>query len=303
MAECSAVETVDEREALQSNTRAEIKELRAKIQGLKKAVPKGDKKRKKEATAEITKLEEEFKKLENLKVTLDVPEDVASEETDVSSAQELLNAVSLDEKQEVGVGTGSKKKSKAQKRKEKKLQEEREREERIEIGETESALNNPRLIEREALSGILGPLGLAIKDVPADGHCLYAAVSDQLSCRVGIKASVSRLRAECSQYILTHSDEFLPYLVDPNTGDQFTQDTFLGYCEEIAHTAAWGGQLEIQALSHVYKVPVRVYQASAPVLTLGGEAYTDTTLTLAYHHHEYGLGEHYNSIVPNTLSS
>ena len=89
----------------------------AKIQGLKKAVPKGDKKRKKEATAEITKLEEEFKKLENLKVTLDVPEDVASEETDVSSAQELLNAVSLDEKQEVGVGTGSKKKSKAQKRK------------------------------------------------------------------------------------------------------------------------------------------------------------------------------------------
>ncbi len=22
-------------------------------------------------------------------------------------------------------------------------------------------------------------------------------------------------------------------------------DTFLGYCEEIAHTAAWGGQLEV----------------------------------------------------------
>ena len=38
-----------------------------------------------------------------------------------------------------------------------------------------------------------------------------------------VQASVSRLRAECSQYILTHSDEFLPYLVDPNTGDQFTQ--------------------------------------------------------------------------------
>ncbi len=84
----------------------------AKIQGLKKAVPKGDKKRKKAATVEIAKLEEE------LKVMLEVPEDIATEENDVSSAaQEQLSVVCLDEKQEVGVETGSKKKSKAQKRK------------------------------------------------------------------------------------------------------------------------------------------------------------------------------------------
>ncbi len=83
----------------------------AKIQGLKKAVPKGDKKRKKAATVEIAKLEEE------LKVMLEVPEDIATEENDVSSAQEQLSVVCLDKKQEVGVGTGSKKKSKAQKRK------------------------------------------------------------------------------------------------------------------------------------------------------------------------------------------
>ena len=70
---------------------------------------------------------------------------------------------------------------------EKKSQQERAREERIADGEAQSALNNPRLIEREQLTDILNPLGLVIKDVPADGHCLYAAVQDQLSCRVGVK--------------------------------------------------------------------------------------------------------------------
>ena len=74
---------------------------------------------------------------------------------------------------------------------EKKSQKDKEREERIATDEAESADSNPRLIEREQLTSVLEPLGLVIKDVPSDGHCLYAAVSDQLSCRVSIKVSSS----------------------------------------------------------------------------------------------------------------
>ena len=37
------------------------------------------------------------------------------------------------------------------------------------------------------------------------------------------QSSVSELRSQCADYIRSHADEFLPYLVDPDTGDQFTQ--------------------------------------------------------------------------------
>lgn len=99
----------------------------AKIQSLKKAVTKGDKRKKKESTEEIAKLEEKLKSLEAYKATLDVSEggsceaSVTREESvtceDVSTPREQLSALFIDEKQEGGVATGNKKKSKAQRRK------------------------------------------------------------------------------------------------------------------------------------------------------------------------------------------
>ncbi len=53
---------------------------------------------------------------------------------------------------------------------EKKAQREREKEQRIAKGEAVASLNNPRLSEREKLTSILQPLGLAVKDIPPDGH-------------------------------------------------------------------------------------------------------------------------------------
>ena len=37
------------------------------------------------------------------------------------------------------------------------------------------------------------------------------------------QSSVSEMRSQCAEYILSHSDDFLPYLTHPDTGDQFTQ--------------------------------------------------------------------------------
>jgi OTU domain-containing protein 6 len=65
---------------------------------------------------------------------------------------------------------------------------ERERAQRIAESEAaEAAITNPRQLERERMSSILTPLGLAIRDITPDGHCLYAAVSDQLTVKLGIK--------------------------------------------------------------------------------------------------------------------
>ena len=72
---------------------------------------------------------------------------------------------------------------------EKKAQREQERDKRIAEGEAEATTDNPRLKEREKLTSLLTPLGLAIRDITPDGHCLYAAIADQLSLRLGTKVS------------------------------------------------------------------------------------------------------------------
>ena len=73
----------------------------------------------------------------------------------------------------------------------KKAQQERERNERMaEMEAAEAAGVTPRQQERERLNAVLTPLGLAIKDITPDGHCLYAAVSDQLSIKMKIKVHV-----------------------------------------------------------------------------------------------------------------
>ena len=63
-------------------------------------------------------------------------------------------------------------------------------------------------------------------------------------------------------------------------------------------TAAWGGQLELQALATGLRVPVEVLTADAPPAVMG-EAFLGETdgvaLRVCHHRRAFGLGEHYNS--------
>lgn len=132
--------------------------------------------------------------------------------------------------------------------------------------------------------------------ITPDGNCLYSAIADQLS-RQNQQTDMQTLRRLAAEFMLNHEEDFLPFLTDTVTGDTYTSDQYVQYCEELASTAAWGGQLEIQALSQALKIPMEVYQANAPVLRTG-EEYDCQPILLSYHHHAYGLGEHYNSVIP-----
>jgi OTU domain-containing protein 6 len=72
--------------------------------------------------------------------------------------------------------------SKAQKRRDAKLKQEVEREQRIQ--EEQSGVVSERAVENQTLAQKLGPLGLTLKEIKPDGHCLYRAVEDQLQVRV-----------------------------------------------------------------------------------------------------------------------
>ena len=63
-------------------------------------------------------------------------------------------------------------------------------------------------------------------------------------------------------------------------------------------TTAWGGHLEIRALSHVLHQPMKVVQGEGPPINMGEEfeGKGQPTIVLAYHRHAFGLGEHYNSV-------
>ncbi|XP_066531145.1 deubiquitinase OTUD6B [Hoplias malabaricus] len=277
-------------EQLAKQHRREKKDLQAKIQSMKNAVPKNDKKRRKQMTEDIARLEaelnqkheNELKQLQNSN-----PSEKVDEVAEAVDSINLAGGEQADSKQA--------KVSKAQKRRDKKAAQEKERENRIAEAEVEN-LSGSRHQEGLKLRQKLAEKQLQIKEISSDGHCLYRAVGDQLAMR-GLSLGIKELRAQTAQYMRSHSDDFLPFLTNANTGDMYTVDEFEKYCTDIAETAAWGGQLELRALTHVLQFPIEVIQADSPAIVIG-EEYSKQPVTLIYMRHAYGLGEHYNSVEP-----
>uniref|UniRef100_A0A4X2JPP0 ubiquitinyl hydrolase 1 n=1 Tax=Vombatus ursinus TaxID=29139 RepID=A0A4X2JPP0_VOMUR len=275
-------EEEEKQDQLLKRHRKEKKELQAKIQSMKNVVPKNDKKRRKQLIEDVAKLEGEMEQrhkeeLEHLKLTSHAENEIDS----------VVNIASLDiENQQPRI-------SKAQKRREKKAALEKEREERIAEAEIEN-LSGARHLENQKLARILAARHLEIKQIPSDGHCMYRAVEDQLK-EQECPLTVATLRSQTAEYMQNHVEDFLPFLTNPNTGDTYTPEEFGKYCDDIVNTAAWGGQLELRALSHILQTPIEVIQADSPPIVVG-EEYSNKPLTLVYMRHAYGLGEHYNSV-------
>lgn len=277
-------------ELLAKQHRKEKKDLQAKIQSMKNAVPKNDKKRRKQLTEEITKLEADLnqkheEEVKQLKLTTN------------TKAEEVINGVEslkMDGGEEEEVKQP--RVTKAQKRREKKAAQEKERETRIAEAEVQN-LQGVRHQEGLKLTQKLAQQQLQVKEISSDGHCMYRAVEDQLAQRPvpGLPMNVKELRSRTAQHMRSHADDFLPFLTNPNTGDMYTTDEFEKYCSDVEHTAAWGGQLELRALTHVLHLPIAVIQADSPTLKIG-EEYDSEPITLVYMRHAYGLGEHYNSV-------
>lgn len=275
-------------ELLAKQHRKEKKDLQAKIQSMKNAVPKNDKKRRKQLTEDIAKLEAELsQKHENELRQLNISSSVE----EVSNA---LDSVTVTNNEEETDGKQTRT-SKAQKRRDKRAALEKERETRIAEAEVEN-LTGSRHLENLKLKEKLAERHLQIKEISSDGHCMYRAVEDQLMVR-GCALGLKELRAQTAHYMRSHADDFLPFLTDPNTGDMYTADEFEKYCNDVADTAAWGGQLELKALSQVLQLPIEVIQAES-LSKIIGEEYDRPPITLIYMRHAYGLGEHYNSVEP-----
>jgi OTU domain-containing protein 6 len=100
-----------------------------------------------------------------------------------------------------------------------------------------------------------------------------------------------------------HADHFRDFVLAMDTADGAVaegEDVFEAYCAEVEGSAAWGGQVEIQALSAALRAHVQVFAVGMPALEVGEEFEGEgggPTLRVCYLRHAYGLGEHYNSVV------
>ncbi|KAH9515524.1 OTU domain-containing protein 6B [Bulinus truncatus] len=285
---------IENEDDLISKHRKERKEFQAQIQKMKNSVPKGDKKKKKEVIEKIAIMEAELDAKHE--------EELAKFKADYS---DLKDSVDRDPPDDTENNTNSaavpnaEKKSKAQKRREKKQVKGKEREERIKEQEEENKLG-PRQQEMVKIKAILKERGLTLYEIPADGNCLYNAISHQLSSS-NVQSTNEELRHKTSEYMRSHRDDFLPYLTNPDTGDMLTEEEYETYCNKTANSPMWGGQLEIRALSEVLRVPVEVIQADMKPLVIG-ESMEGNPLSVVYHRHVYRLGEHYNSVQAASLN-
>lgn len=274
------VETKDE---ILQRHRNEKKDMQCKIQSMKKSVAKGDRKKKKEVAEQTVEIETKLKQRH----------------------QEELNKFTEDEQptiiknlQEVKINDTVPKVSRAEKRRSKKVTQLKERQAFIEEHDIKN-IGGARHIETQTLVKKLKNLGLVIFDIPSDGNCLYSAIVHQLKEVCGKSLTVAETRLATSEFLKNNKDDFMPYLSHPDTGDMLTDQQFDDYCYQVANSVQWGGEIELRALSHIYKIPIKVIQAEGSDITIGIE-YTNCnkTLIIVFHRHMYGLGEHYNSVCP-----
>lgn len=266
----------------------ERKELQAKIQALKKLAGKGDKKKKKEVLEEIVRLE------------ADLDAKHADELIRIETPGNNVNAdcnESVENNRNEGEPETNVRISKAQKRRDKKAAEEKVRQVEI-LAQEELNKSGPRNVEMVTLKKLLAERQLLMQPIASDGDCLYNAIRNQLNVTGRHVPDVSSLRHSTADYIVENKDTLKFYMTNTETGDSLDDAEFNAYCSAVRNTPAWGGQIEITALSNVLKAPIEVIQATGPATIQGERVFNEPNLIITYHRHMYSLGEHYNGTKP-----
>ncbi|KAF8507236.1 hypothetical protein JB92DRAFT_2815421 [Gautieria morchelliformis] len=161
--------------------------------------------------------------------------------------------------------------------------------------------------EQAAIRAICDVQGLEIHEINPDGHCLFAAVADQLAILSVLpvqRATYHTTRHATADYLEAHPDDFLPFLVSmeedgagASDAGLMTLQDFQKYCATIRDTGAWGGEPEILAMARAFDVQIHVVQWGTPSVVVhspnssGTSTATGGTVRVSYHRRMYGLGE------------
>lgn len=270
---------------LTARHKKERKELQAKIQALKKTAGKGDKKKKKEVLEEIARLEIDLDRKHADELAAAETLENGDDTTHSDANQNQIDSDAADDK--------TVRMSRAQKRRDKKANDEKVRQAEI-LAQEEINKTGPRVIEFNTIKNILAKRDLIVHPIASDGDCLYNAIRNQLKITGRYADDVRTLRNKTADYIQQNKDSLIFYMTNANTGDCLNDAEFEKYCDDLRNTAAWGGQIEISALSQILQAPIEVIQATGPPTIQGDDKFKGPNLVITYHRNMYSLGEHYN---------
>ncbi|KAM9444612.1 OTU domain-containing protein 3 [Clarias gariepinus] len=130
-------------------------------------------------------------------------------------------------------------------------------------------------------SNQLKALGLKLREVPGDGNCLFRALADQLE---GNSRGHLRLRQETVQYMMSHRQDFEPFVED--------DVPFIKHVSDLAEPGTFAGNDAIVAFARSQQVKVVIHQLNAPLWEINGsEKPLCQELHIAYRY-----GDHYDSV-------
>jgi OTU domain-containing protein 6 len=268
-----------------------LKRHQREMQAHKKALQRAGKKSKEELAKMNKEIEDRHaKELKTLESAASLPPTVPAQV--LQAPEPLMAKLTLS-----GPDSDPQLKTKAMKRREKLERDEAERAARI-AEETSNMGPSNKLLEEERLQQLLLPLGLSMKEIKADGNCLFRSIEDQMAATAEgpVVMTHTELRKAAADYILSHPSDFMPYIFDEDEkGDEEAQ--LKAYADTMASTAAWGGQCELVAIAEVLSRPIEVHAVGMPLLTLGEQHKGKSPLRVCYLRSAFALGEHYNSCV------
>ena len=294
-----------ERETLEEMRQRHAREIRSVREYCQKFFQSGMKQAKTKAMIEEGKvtdrhLEEENALERRVFGTPDASSSEGEEEEEEDKSKTDKEEASEERKQQQGGPT------KAQKRREKKAAEEKARELAIEMERARLRESGPskKEIEEEAMRRALKALDLTLREVKADGHCLYRAVAEQVD-EMKEESRYGEVRTMCKDEMLKNREEYEAFVEMEEAG------SYEKYCEKVGSTAEWGGHVEMLAIARALRRNVEVFEVrpggeveKMVVECVGsgvegeeGNGGSSFPLRVAFMKESYTLGEHYDAVV------
>jgi hypothetical protein len=134
---------------------------------------------------------------------------------------------------------------------------------------------------QQELNNRFSAFNLRIKEIAQDGNCLFRAISDQL---YGSEESHIQVRRETLDYIETERNYFQSFIVN---------EPFDRYLERMRKDKEWGDNVELQAISEIYKARIEIFYASEiPIVIFSSQTKAERIFRIFYKNMN-----HYDSIV------
>lgn len=133
--------------------------------------------------------------------------------------------------------------------------------------------------EKFKLKQQISKFGLDIKEISGDGNCLFRAISDQIT---GNENLHGEYRVLAIDFMRSNSDDFSPFVED--------DEPFGDYLKRMSKLGVWGGNMELQALSLVLNVNIKIHRLGEPIWEITNFN-RERSIHLSYHD-----GDHYNSV-------